>query len=406
MIKLLYISYFAPYDRVDHAGGKVHNFYVKNLQKDPDFDVTLLTMCYRREVENLDLDKYGIRHRLIVLDKTVLQKYLRMFISGFSYYNPWDKYGKILLNYERYHLKQMIAKYAGENERPDMIILQWTQIILLMPFIRKLYPDTKIVAIEEDVLFLNFYRRIALAKNRWQRYITNFQYRHLRKRELCALHEAEQIVVNNFKDADLLMENGIEEKKIFTSSVYFENYNAVKRDSEGSDKTPKDILFYGAMYRDENHISAMWFIRNVLPLLPDQFRFIVAGARPQKELLSVQDDRIRVVGFVEDISDYFASCFCLAAPLMLGAGIKVKILEAMSAGVPVLTNTIGIEGIGAEHGREYWHCETAEEYAEAIVWIDEHSAEAKEISGNGKKYIQDNFDLQKKYDELVVGWKA
>lgn len=406
MIKLLYISYFAPYDRVDHAGGKVHNFYVKNLQKDLDFDVTLLTMCYRREVENLDLDKYGIRHRLVVLDKTVLQKYLRMFISGFSYFNPWDKYGKILLNYERYRLKKMIAGYAGENERPDMIILQWTQIILLMPFIRKLYPDTKIVAIEEDVLFLNFYRRIALAKNRWQRYITNFQYRHLRKRELRALHEAEQIVVNNFKDADLLMENGIEKKMIFTSSVYFENYSTVKRDGAGSGKTSKDILFYGAMYRDENHISAMWFIKNVLPLLPEEFRFIVAGARPQKELISLQNDRIRVVGFVEDISDYFASCFCLAAPLMLGAGIKVKILEAMSAGVPVLTNNIGIEGIGAERGREYWHCETAEEYAEAIVWIEEHPAEAKEISGNGKKYIRENFDLQKKYNELVSGWKA
>lgn len=406
MIKLLYISYFAPYDRVDHAGGKVHNFYVKNLQKDPDFDVTLLTMCYRREVENLDLDKYGIRHRLVVLDKTVLQRYLRMFISGFSYFNPWDKYGKILLNYERYRLKKMIAGYAGANERPDMIILQWTQIILLMPFIRKLYPDTKIVAIEEDVLFLNFYRRIALAKNRWQRYTANYQYYHLRKRELRALHEAEQIVVNNFKDADLLMENGIEKKKIFTSSVYFENYSAVKRDSAGSDKASKDILFYGAMHRDENHISAMWFIRNVLPLLPGEFRFVVAGARPQKELLSMQDDRIRVIGFVEDISDYFASCFCLAAPLMLGAGIKVKILEAMSAGVPVLTNNIGIEGIGAERGREYWHCETAEEYAGAIVWIGEHSAEAEEISGNGKKYIRENFNLQKKYDELVSGWKA
>lgn len=406
MIKLLYISYFAPYDRVDHAGGKVHNFYVKNLQKDPDFDVALLTMCYQREIEDLDLDQYGIRHRLVVLDKTVLQRYVRMFISGFSYFNPWDKYGKVLLHYERHRLKKMIAGYARENERPDMIILQWTQIILLMPFIRKHYPDTKIVAIEEDVLFLNFCRRIALAKNRWQRYIAKFQYHNLRKRELRALRGVEQIVVNNFKDADLLTKNGIEKKKIFTSSVYFENYSFVKRDSTTGGETRKDILFYGAMHRDENHISAMWFIENVMPLLPEEFRFVVVGARPQKELLAMQNDRIRVIGFVEDISDYFASCFCLSAPLMLGAGIKVKILEAMSAGVPVLTNAIGIEGIGAGHGREYWHCETAGEYAKAIVRIGEHPAEAEEISENGKKYIQENFDLQGKYEELVAGWKA
>lgn len=405
MSKLLYISYFAPYDRVDHAGGKVHNFYVKNLNRDADYDVTLLTMCYKREIENLDLDKYGIRHRLVVLDKTVLQRYMRMFVSGFSYFNPWDKYGSILLNYERHHLKKMIARYAEEGERPDMIILQWTQIILLMPFIRKFYPDTKIVAIEEDVLFLNFYRRIALAKNGWQRYIAKYQYRNLRKRELCALKEAEQIVVNNFKDADLLAENGIEKEKIFTSSVYFENYSFVRRESADG-KVHKDILFYGAMHRDENHISAVWFIENVMPLLPEEFRFIVVGARPKKELLSMQTDRIQVVGFVEDISVYFASCFCLAASLMLGAGIKVKVLEAMSAGVPVLTNTIGIEGIGARRGKEYWHCESAGEYAEAIVWMGEHPAETEQISDNGKWYIQENFDLQKKYDELVALWKA
>ena len=78
-----------------------------------------------------------------------------MFISGFSYFNPWDYYSGILLNYERYRLKKMISDYAEKNEKPDLIILQWTQIVLLMPFIRRLYPDIPIVAIEEDVLFLN-----------------------------------------------------------------------------------------------------------------------------------------------------------------------------------------------------------------------------------------------------------
>lgn len=403
MDKLLYISYFAPYDRVDHAGGKVHNFYVKSLRKDPDYDVTLLTMCYRRELDKLDLDEYGIKHRLVVLDRNIASRYTRMFASGFSYFNPWDKYGKILLNYERHQLKKMIARYATEGERPDRIILQWTQIILLMPFIRKLYPNTQIVAIEEDVIFLNFYRRIALSKNRWQRYIAAYQYRNMRKRELRCLQEAGQIVVNNFKDADLLVENGIDREKIFTSSVYFEDYSFVERDDvQGG----RDILFYGAMNREENHISAMWFIQNVMPLLPQEFQFVIVGARPRKELLAAQSDRVRVLGFVEDISVYFASCFCMAASLLLGAGIKVKVLEAMSAGVPVLTNDIGMEGIGAARGHEYWHCETADEYAAAIKEMAGRPEWTREIAANGKRYIQENFDLQKKYEELIALWKA
>ncbi len=396
MNKLLYISYFAPYDTVDHAGGKVHNFYIKRLQKEKEYDVTLLTMCYKRELDKLDLADYGINHHLVVLDNTLLQKYLRMFISGFSYFNPFDKYGKILLNYERFRLKRMIWQYARKNEKPNLIILQWTQIVLLMPFIKKIYPNAKIVAIEEDVIFLNFMRRIDLAKNNVGKFLARKQYANMRKRELGALKEANLIVVNNFKDADLLKKNGIEEKRIFTSTVYFENYSCVKREN-----IQKEILFYGAMHRMENHISAMWFIKNVLPKLSEEYCFVVVGARPMKELLALQSERVRVMGFVDDIVPYFSRCYCMVAPLRLGAGIKVKVLETMSAGVPVVTNTIGIEGIGCCPGREYFHCETIQEYIEMIRWMEHNELEKEIIAQNGKKYVLEHFDLEKRYQYLL-----
>lgn len=396
MKKVLYISYYAPYDAVDHAGGKVHNFYVKKLQKQEGYDVTLLTMCYQREVEKLDLQEYGIRHELVILDHTRIQRFVRMFISGFSYFNPFDSYSGILLNYERYRLKKMIAHHAKKSEKPDLIILQWTQIILLMPFIRRLYPDVPIVAIEEDVLFLNFYRKIGLSKSIFPRTIAKYQYKNVKNKELAALREAQLVVTNNPKDGRLLEENFLESKKIFVSSVYFEKYDQIQRKCNW-----KDILFYGAMYRTENNISAKWFIEKVMPLLPKEFRFVVVGARPQKELLEMQDERVRVLGFVENIGPYFSESICLAAPLLLGAGIKVKILEAMSAGVPVLTNEIGIEGIGAEPDKEYLHCVTGEEYADAIQWLFANREQAGKIAQAGQNYVKKTFDLEMKYRKLL-----
>ncbi len=399
-MKILYISYFAPYDRVDHAGGKVHNFYLKKLHQEADVDVSLLTMCYRRELEKLDLDDYGIKYDLVVLDQTLFQRYLRMFISGFSYVNPWDPYGGVLLNYERYRIKKMISHFACSNEKPDVILLQWTQIIFLTPFIQKLYPNIPIIAIEEDVLFLNFFRRIGLAKNKLSKKIAEYQYHNIKKKELSALKKARLAVVNNPKDGDILRNNQIVDDRLFVSSIYFEPYfDIVWKGYKPQEK--KDILFYGAMYREENHMSAIWFIQNVLPRLPKKYRFVIAGARPRKKLLELQSERVDVLGFVESIKPYFETCVCLVAPLLLGAGIKVKILEAMSAGVPVLTNDIGIEGIGAVAGRDYWHCEKDEDYLNAIHWMENNPGETEKIALSGKQYIGSHFDLQGKYQVFM-----
>ena len=127
------------------------------------------------------------------------------------------------------------------------------------------------------------------------------------------------------------------------------------------------MLFYGAMARPENYKSAIWFIENVMPLLSDlDVRFVIVGARPDKSLLTYASDKVEITGFMDKVDPYFERCLCLVAPLVLGAGVKVKILEAMSSGIPVVTNHIGIEGIYAENGKHYIHCEAPEEYAECI----------------------------------------
>lgn len=397
MKKVLYISYFAPYDKVDHAGGKVHNFYVKKMQQEPELDITLLTMCYQREVEKLDLEQYGIDHRLVVLDKNPIQKLWRMFYSGFSYFNPWDAYNGVLLNYERHCLKKMIRQYATKHAAPDMIILQWTQIILLMPYIRKWYPTVPIVAIEEDVLFLNFYRRIGLSQDRLHRQIAQYQYNNMKTKELQALQAAQLVVTNNPKDGRLLLENQIDKNRLFVSSVYFENYGQIVRKPKA-----KELLFYGAMHREENHRSVMWLIEEVMPLLPKEYHLTVVGARPYRELLDAQNERITVTGFVEQVTPYFEECLCLVAPLVLGAGIKVKVLEAMSAAIPVLTNEIGIEGIGAEDGKEYYHCVSAKDYAKCIVELGENPQLVTSMGKAAKQYVREHFDLERKYQELLV----
>ena len=62
MTKLLYISYCAPYDGVRHAGGKTHNYYLKEIAKNENIDLLLLTFVANDEVNKIDLESYGINH--------------------------------------------------------------------------------------------------------------------------------------------------------------------------------------------------------------------------------------------------------------------------------------------------------------------------------------------------------
>ena len=160
------------------------------------------------------------------------------------------------------------------------------------------------------------------------------------------------------------------------------------------------MLFYGAMNRIENEISAEWFIKNVMPEIKDTgAKYVIVGNKPSDELKKYESDNVIITGFVQDIQPYFSSAMCLAAPIQAGAGVKVKILEAMAMGVPVLTNNIGIEGIEVDDGIHYYHCETPEDYNGKIRYIIQNRDEAEKVAQNALKFINDNYNLKNSFKE-------
>lgn len=395
--KVLWISPYAPYDGVAHGGGKTHNFYIKYFQKSNKYDITLLSLCFAEERHKLDLMKYGVDAHIACMDKNAIEKGIRIVTSGLAYKNPWNPYGGICLTYERNLINGLLKKYVKTGNVPDIIILQWTFSLMLVKVIKNIFPDATIVGIEEDVTFLNYQRQKRNAKSLLKKIFWEKRYNIMKKIELESIGKVDFVVTNNPKDTNLLLESGVEKKKIFTAAPYIDNYKNVQRK-----KINKDILFFGAMSRPENYLSAIWFIENVLPLLNDRkVRFVIVGGKPPSILKKYSDQRIIVTGFVENVSEYFERCSCMVAPLIGGAGIKIKVLEALSAGVPVLTNEIGIEGIAAEDKKEYFHCEKPEEYAECINHILDGQLETAEISDCAKRFVQENYNLSEKLDKMM-----
>ena len=275
------------------------------------------------------------------------------------------------------------------------MILEWTQMVLLLPIVKKFFHEAKIISNEVDVASLGFERRYLKSAYAIQKFLKKIKWDKMMSLETKALETSDLVVLNNPKDEKIVKDMGIQ-TDTFVQCPYFQSmtYNIYYGNSH-------DILFYGAMRRQENWKSAVWFIENVMPGLADtDVRFVVIGNNPPKELLKFKSDKVLILGFVEDVSIYFQNALCLVAPLVLGAGIKIKIIEGLSAGIPILTNEIGIEGIPAIDGKDYLHCESPQDYIICIKKLINNEIDKMLISENSKKLIKHNYDYNICANEL------
>jgi glycosyltransferase involved in cell wall biosynthesis len=153
----------------------------------------------------------------------------------------------------------------------------------------------------------------------------------------------------------------------------------------------RSILFVGSMDYHANIDAVTWFAREVWPEISQrhsELEFVIAGRNPSLAVRDLASERIRVTGTIEDVRPCYASAACVVVPLRVGSGTRLKILEAMAAGVPVVSTRLGVEGIDATHGV---HLLLADGESEIIAAIDQ-------IVGS----IQTAFQLTRAARDLVV----
>lgn len=394
--KLIWISPHLPYSTVNHAAGKTQYFYLSSLNDTDAYDIRLIAFYWQNELNKFDISN-KIQCDLVCYVDHGLEKLKRNFIDINSLKNPFHKYGNVTTKFLQLNILRILKGYKNEGYIPDAIVLHWTQTVLFAKEVKQIFPSAKIIAIEEDVTLLSYERRVLLKTSIPGKFFANKRYKNVKREEIAALSICDMIIVNNHKDKKILQGYGFKEN-LRVWSVYFDNMRELERKNPSN----KDVVFYGAMSRPENYMSAEWLIKYVRPLVKNMgIRFIILGGNPPESLKTLSNEDVIVTGFVEDIKPYFANSLCLVAPLILGAGIKVKILEAMSSGLPVLTNEIGIEGIPAEDKKHYYFCSNPEEYANIIRQLIEDSKLGASIGNAAKNLLNSNFDYNADSKKMI-----
>ena len=159
------------------------------------------------------------------------------------------------------------------------------------------------------------------------------------------------------------------------------------------------ILHIGTMYWPPNIDGIKWFVQEVYPLIRAQkpaVQFDVVGARPPQELtaLNSQGLGINVTGYVEDPTPYLQQAGLMVVPLRAGGGMRVKILNALSQGLPIVTTTIGCEGIAVQHGKHVFIADSPQDFAQATLKLLEDRPLADELGRNGRALIQSTYDYR------------
>jgi len=216
-----------------------------------------------------------------------------------------------------------------------------------------------------------------------------------------------------FSNCDVLLtfseveERSIKEKfprkQVFTVPLFF-YWDVPDHDRDFNKRN--DLLYVGACSHTPNRDAIAWFCRKVFPLIQQQIPEIainVVGAHPPEDILSLHSESIRILGRVseEKLKSLYEGVRMMVVPLRFGAGVKGKVIEAFYNGLPLVSTTIGLEGISGIDQLASPQ-DTAEDFAAEVVSRYTDETKLYELSQLGSKFVADNFTARKTA-ELMAG---
>jgi sugar transferase (PEP-CTERM/EpsH1 system associated) len=156
------------------------------------------------------------------------------------------------------------------------------------------------------------------------------------------------------------------------------------------------LVFVGSMDYHANIEGALHFSRNIWPQISREFpraKLILVGSNPGAAIRSLAGiPQIEVTGTVPDIRPFYAQASVAIVPLLTGGGTRLKILEAMAAGVPVVSTPAGAEGLDLTPGRDFLLVKRDEEWIDAIRRLFTERALAPEIASRGRDIVRTRYD--------------
>ena len=169
------------------------------------------------------------------------------------------------------------------------------------------------------------------------------------------------------------------------------------------------VVFVGSMDWRPNADAVLWFAREALPLVKDEFpglQFYVVGRQPPVEIRRLtESDAIHVTGYVDDVRACLARAAVCVIPLRVGGGMLVKLLQAMAIAKPVVSTSVGAEGIAVEHNRHLLLADTAADFASGVVSLLRDRGLRERLGQNARRLAAEHYSWEATTDLLEQAYR-
>ncbi len=271
----------------------------------------------------------------------------------------------------------------------------------------RLPKNIPLVGDAHNVEFDNVYRAYQQTKNTVQKQYYYWNHLRLKQEETESSKKFDVVITTTDRDGQIYRQELPDKRICVIPNGVEAGFFQVQKVKE----EPKTMVFTGLMSYLPNYHGITYFLDMIFPLILErepQARILIVGANPPKKLRRRATGNVIVTGWVDDVKPYFARGQVFVIPLLIGGGIRGKALEAMAMKRPIVTTTLGCEGINLKHEDSAFFADTPKDFADAVVLLFNDPALRKRLTDKayhnvleGYSWESSGFALDNVYQSLV-----
>lgn len=289
------------------------------------------------------------------------------------------------------HIEQHILRALSTRRYDLLIASQFDMAVYAKRF-------KGVPALFEEVEIGTYVDRIQTAhssRERLRHSLTWFKHRNylrslLKQFRACTVvSEREQSLVEQLAPRHLKI-------KIIPNSVDPDAYSDIKAEPE-----PGTLIFTGSFTYQPNYEAMSWFLKEVFPLVRAACPDVTLTITGEHLGLPLPDQtNVRLAGFVDDVREYVANSWVSLAPLQSGGGTRLKILEAMALGTPVVATSKGAEGLYTQHAEHLLIADVPSDYANAIIRLFNSPDLRSTLAKNAYRLVNEKYNWSRTIDSV------